>query len=85
MFKTKEASTLLHAINMFSFENMPVTLKGAINCVDFLEGSTRFGMCLKDEKEAEKLIDAVNTFIACRKGDDLRTVNVKDVIKSGCI
>jgi hypothetical protein len=69
---------------MFALTTVPKQMVGAVNCVDFINGSTRFGMCLPDETQAKNIINAVSSFFACRAGDNLRKVNPKDIIKAGC-
>jgi hypothetical protein len=82
MYRDKDANQLINSIDFGNMKIKPSLLTGAKGCVlaKGVDANKDITICFSDKALTENLLQAVNTFHSCRRGDNLQPIP-KELIK----
>ncbi len=81
LFEAKDSNKLLESITLDKITTVPRTLAGAPGCIDFLSGNKRIAVCLKGDELVQQVIQAYQSFLRCRMGDNLKVMSMQEMMK----
>lgn len=76
LYKSKDADKLIHSVQFANLKTKPMILKGARSCIRIDGGavSADITICFEDKMSADNLLNVIETFYQCRRGDDLQPI-----------
>lgn len=81
----------INIVRMAHLKEVPSILPGSVSCIKFSSSFNNtddsFSMCLKDQNEAQQILESFQKFQICRMGGTLQKydpVKVDEIIKGTC-
>jgi len=79
LYKDKDANKLIHSVMISNLKTKPQHLKGAKGCISVDGGniSADITVCFDSKNTADNLLNVINSFYKCRRGDNLQPIPKK--------
>jgi hypothetical protein len=76
LFDSPSADQLLESIMLDKLKGYPTQVPGAPYCLDFSnKKDVRLGICFGSKEKTKSIVDAFNSFMRCRLGDNLKDLS----------
>ncbi len=81
VFSAEQPDKLINSITLDRLSKVPSLLAGVPNCIDFQGSNSRIAVCFDSDATVQKLLEAYNSFLRCRMGDNLQAMSTNQMWK----
>ncbi len=81
VFSAEQPDKLINSITLDRLAKVPSRLGGMPNCTDFQGTNKRIAVCFENDATVQKILEAYNSFLRCRMGDNLQAMSTGQMWK----
>lgn len=90
-FKEKKIFSFEKLVTLAGIQETPEIVKGSVSCVSFQSYYRTIYICMKDEAEANNILDAYSQFMKCRMNNNLKQnyekpqAKIQNILNRACM